>query len=601
METNQNVGVESTDSTQLKEGRVPSAVEGVAMIATPGPETAAAVASTTLAPPAAPVDLLNTYRTTLVPMAEILAAVSPAQPAGEFIRETPEFEKLHLEINKLVSLNNKIPVDWSLVNATSQGLLIKSKDLSVLGYLIYALYRLHGLQGLAAGVFLNLKFFENFWEDLYPQKSRMRARVAAYRWWRDRLETEIEKFVPDTQTDKEAIQHLAYFLPLLDESAGRLLDEGKKDDSVHKTALLRKVKEYHRNLANLDKAEAEKRQQREKAATQPVSGGAGISLESEFHSEEDIAKALKQVPLVLKNIAAFWRHKNLTDSRSYRINRVAAWLNISQSPPHQNGLTQISGPNMDTLNKYQGLMAASQFSEIIHEVEKNLWLMPFWIDGHRFSVLALTALGPSHGGAKTAILEELALFLKRCVNLHELKFSNNTPFISEECQRWIDAEVKPHLGGGQSSGGALVGVQNKEDNPWLDAAKEAQQLAAKGQIAEALALFHKGQTQAGTERQSFLWRLYQSRFSLDVGQVELAIGQLESLNQHVIQYGLEGWEPEISVEVARLLLICYAKYLKKSKKPLEGLHVKMEELYRRICRLDIKTALAMEEKPWQSH
>ena len=590
METNKNVAVESADSAQLKEGPVLSGVEGPAATAMPGPETAATVVS----------DLLNTYRTALVPMVEIMTAVNASQPAGEFLRETPEFEKLAEEINKLNSINNKIPVDWSHISVISQGLLIKSKDLLVLSYLTYALFRLHGLQGLAAGVFLNLKFFDNFWADLHPPKSRMRARVAAYRWWRDRLETEIEKLIPDTLKDKEAIQHLAYFLPLLDERAASLLEEDKKGDSVHKTALQRKVGEFHRNFANFEKAEVEKRQQREKAAVQPVSG-VGVSLEAEFNSEEEMNKALKQMPIVLKNIAAFWRKKNLTDPRSYRFNRVAAWLNISQSPQHQNGLTQISGPSTETINKYQGLMAASQFGELIHEVEKNLWLMPFWLDSHRFSVQALTALGPSHGGAKTAILEELALLLKRCANLHELKFNNNSPFISEECQRWIDAEVKPHLGGGQSSGGSLVGVQNKEENPWLDVAKEAQQLASKGQIAEGLALFHKGQTQASTERQSFLWRLYQSRFSLDIGQVELAIGQLESLNQQVIQYGLEGWEPEISVEVARLLLICYAKYLKKAKKPLEGLHVKMEELYRRICRLDIKTALAMEEKPWQSN
>jgi type VI secretion system protein VasJ len=135
--------------------------------------------------------------------------------------------------------------------------------------------------------------------------------------------------------------------------------------------------------------------------------------------------------------------------------------------------------------------------------------------------------------------------------------------------------------------------------PWLAAQREAKQLAIKGKNNEALALFQAGYAQSKSQRERFGWSLAQARFCFDAGMLQAALPQLEHLEQQVARFALEEWEPELSLEVARVLLLCYAQTTEKNKKMKEVLAPKAEQLFARLSRLDLNAALKIDMKAFQ--
>jgi len=132
--------------------------------------------------------------------------------------------------------------------------------------------------------------------------------------------------------------------------------------------------------------------------------------------------------------------------------------------------------------------------------------------------------------------------------------------------------------------------------PWVQAAQEAKQLAAQGRMIDGAALFQTGQQQAVSQRERFLWRLQQARFCAEAGVLEVAVPQLEFLGEQAERFGLEEWEPWLSLEVVQLLLQCYYRLLQNAKNPAAELVEKAQCLHTRLCRLDVTAALALDGK-----
>ena len=119
--------------------------------------------------------------------------ISEDNPAGDDVRFEPEFEELENEILKLSSPSMTEGIDWDKLIVLCKGILSeKSKNLIVSNHLCIALLKTEGLEGLANGVHILRGMYENFWENLYPPKKRMRRRVNAISWWSDKIEAELE-------------------------------------------------------------------------------------------------------------------------------------------------------------------------------------------------------------------------------------------------------------------------------------------------------------------------------------------------------------------------------------------------------------------------
>ena len=250
-------------------------------------------------------------------------------------------------------------------------------------------------------------------------------------------------------------------------------------------------------------------------------------------------------------MATYQRGKNLADPVPYRLLRMATWMSAGL-PPAQNNMTQMRQVPAERLEFLKQQVDSGNHVLLINEVESSFANAPFWLDAHRLTSMALEALG--HVDARQAVIIELAAFLRRFPKLIDYQFMGGQPFADDLTHLWIESDV---LAGGEAWLASTPG--DAGNSPWLEVSGEARQLATKGKFREGVKLFQAGRRQAGSRRERFMWDLHQARFCQEAGHVEVAIPQLESLDDEAEYFHLEEWEPALSLQIAAFLLVCYTK------------------------------------------
>jgi type VI secretion system protein VasJ len=342
--------------------------------------------------------------------------------------------------------------------------------------------------------------------------------------------------------------------------------------------------------------------------TRPApSAAAGVSSmgPTTFDTESDVHKALRGCQTTLRNAAAFWLRKNLANPLAYRLTRIATWMLVSELPQHQDQVTQLSRPQPEVVQGYEDALQAGHYAGLIPEVEAHFARAPFWLDAHRFTAMALDVLGPTYAAAKHTVVVELASFVRRLPEVLDLKFADGTPFANELTHAWIEGEVLERSPGAEVVTNlplprrevetATPQEDGTQPTPWVQVREAANHLAAAGSVIAAAALFQDGLRQAASQRERFMWRLQQAGFCYEVGLLDVAIPQLEFLQEQGERFVLDEWEPALSLEVIQLLLRCYYALVQKTKKPAAELVDKAERLHAQLCRLDVTAALAMDE------
>jgi type VI secretion system protein VasJ len=135
---------------------------------------------------------------------------------------------------------------------------------------------------------------------------------------------------------------------------------------------------------------------------------------------------------------------------------------------------------------------------------------------------------------------------------------------------------------------------------WDEIVREATQLAVAGKINEGMALIQVNENRSLSQRERFLWRLHQAQLCMQIQAFEVAMYQLEFLDEQIGRFGLETWEPSLCIEVLKLLLICYYSVSQKTKSAPSQFAVKIEQTYTRLCRLDAAIALQLRDKTFFS-
>src|SRR5688500_17441841 len=126
---------------------------------------------------------MDEVRTRALPL---INPIDPAAPAGKAANFEPAFEAVTTEMATLESPTGS-PVDWARVLDQSQQILkTQSKDLRIASYLAYALYEQKELAGLCEGLVVVTGLLEQYWQNLYPELTRLRARSNALTWLLER-------------------------------------------------------------------------------------------------------------------------------------------------------------------------------------------------------------------------------------------------------------------------------------------------------------------------------------------------------------------------------------------------------------------------------
>ena len=534
-------------------------------------------------------------------------------PLGVSARYEPEYEFVEQEVAKLGGLDPN-SVQWRTIAQQGSAILnSKSKDLAIACYVSVAWFVTEGTAGLASGLEV-ISWLLNDWEGIFPEKKRLRGRIAALQWLAGQLERELgTRKIPkgDSVFAMRSVENLEKIGEKLNSLLGsdapnfavsiRLLkaaaNAGMKDVASRTDGLNTDDTAHPINHRDASDDESSIASSTNGSGTVSAKSNSALSIAT----PSDVPKVLRNVQDMLRQAAAVILAQKIEDVRAYRYIRIAAWLNIDSAPPAQNGVTSLRPVSSDVLAKSRSYLSSGDYRNLLIEVENSIARAPFWIDGHLMSFRALHALGTSSYAARDFVAREVGRFVERFPGIVELKFNDETPFVSSEARTWLDQEVKATLGGDSKTTvvpalptATVASTQVAQD--FDDPLKEVQELVSQGKFKEGMQKFSALQARTAPGRQKFLLQLKQARMCIEQQRADLALPQLEALEVEITQRHLDEWEPEITKDVLQLLLLCYERLGEVRKKLGTKKGDKIQEFYARLCRLDLACAMEMNDR-----
>lgn len=502
--------------------------------------------------------------------------ISPGNYAGVDIRYSTEFEALESELEKAAAIHKTDAIDWQKVRDLGEGLLREqSKDLRVATWLTWSLYQREGLPGLHAGLSLLLDMCERHWALLHPTKNRTRA--AAFAWLTPRLEKALGEDIP-VASQLPLIRGLSELLRKFETCLAEQLGEAAP-------LLLPLCRRIDEQLARGERSTSEPGiisaalTQAKHAASQALNPALPLDNERDAH------KALRALQDAARPLCAWWLKQKVSDVRALRLSRTLLWLPID-SLPERNAeqITALRGLPADKLASFGERFANGLYADLLVELEPSIARSPFWLDGQRLAWECLQELGAEPAMREVEV--QLALFLQRVPGLEELRFHDGSPFADANTRAWLATHVMPHLQTPASEPQPLSSSDSGIAPAWESALQAALPLLRKEGLKCAVQQLKQGMPHAQGGRARFFWQLALARLCSAAKKHELTKTQLESLDQCLQANGLSEWEPALALEVLRLLHSCY-ELLPQSHLVRE----RKEEIYRRLCHLDLEVVL----------
>ncbi|CAI8923485.1 type VI secretion system protein VasJ [Pseudomonas sp. IT-P258] len=501
------------------------------------------------------------------------SAICPQQFAGEDVRFSSEFEALESELSKAQSMHESGQTDWLKMQEVGETLLrTQSKDLRVAAWLTWALYQRESFPGLLAGCALLQHLCEHHWAHLHPAK--LRTRAAAIGWLVPRLEHVLNENVAIKEQlplFRRLVEHL--------EGLDAVCTEHLGDDAPLLLPITRRLNSMVLRAADdqpqpglVGAAVAQVKQ----AATQLFSPDVPIDNEKEAH------KALRAQQESARPLCAWWLKQKATDLRALRLNRTLLWLPIDAVPERNaEHITALRGLPADKLKAYQDRYDQGKYADLLVELETSLAKAPFWFDGQRMVWECLQGLNAELAMREVEI--HFALLLQRLPGIVELRFHDGAPFADPATRAWIAAHVMPHL----QTASAPRKVEVVDTQPaWELALEEVLPILRKDGLKAAVQILKQGLQSAQGGRVRFFWQFALAQLCFTAKKYELAKTQLETLDQTLQDSGLSTWEPDLALEVLHLLHSC-CELLPQN----HAIRERKEEIYRRLCHLDLEVVL----------
>ena len=509
-----------------------------------------------------------------------LEPISAATPSGSSARYEPDYERILVEVGKLEAPTGGA-VDWVQVATLGKKLLgSKSKDMLVAAYTGFALFApKKSLAGLLEGMVLVSELTDRFWDSLFPDGKRQKARANAVGWFVQRVSLSIGDIVP-APAEREVVEALIPAAQRLAEVCRTRLTEGGPAFSPLMEALerLRLHLPPEAQPTPPPAPEAAPSVSSEAAATSaaaPAAAPSPLAASALPARGADATGWLREVGAALCQAAGDVRRVSPADPLGYRLLRTGLWLHLTQAPPRgPDGRCPFPGLPPDVRAQMQALSSNAKWMELLEEAESALIQHRFQLDLHRFSAAALTGLG--HTAARAALVVELGAWLRRVPDAAELLASDGSPVADTQTRAWLDLEVR---GGGGTAPGSGAGP-----DPTAEAVREAKSLFATGKGAEALALLQGRVQTADAGRARFRLRLELAKLCAP-NQPAVARALYAALARECTAHDLDTWEPALTAECLEGLL---------SSRASGALSEEDAGYFQRLCRISPSAAARVQ-------
>jgi type VI secretion system protein VasJ len=526
--------------------------------------------------PLAPEELVKGVQAWLEP-------VSAEAPAGKNARYDPDYEKVLGEIAKLEAPAGGA-VDWVQVEKLGGGILQKkAKDLLMAAYTGDAFFAIkRAMGGLLNGVVLLTELLDRFWDGLFPDLTRIKARANALGWFLQRTTIALGT-LKVSRADADTVEALVSAGQRLAELARTKFAGGGPAFGPLLEALERLKLQLPPEAPPAPPAPAAPAATTSAPASTPSAPGS-VSASAPAPppppaSGEDIGNYLNGVGDALVASAANLRHANLADPLPYRLLRTGVWLRVSQLPPLDNGRTSIPPLAPGLRTQLDTLAANGKFVELVEESESALEQARLSLDLHRYTNRGLAALGPTHDAARKAVQAEVAGLLRRVPGVAELLASDGTPLTDGQTRAWLELEIVSPAGGAGGAGGRGV------SDDTVAAVREAKALFSNGKSSEGLALLQSKVQGADSGHARFRLRLELAKLCVAANQAALARALYAALAKECTVHDLDTWEPQLSVECLEGLL---------SFRPSGALSEEDSGYYQRLCRISPAAAMRIQ-------
>ena len=515
-------------------------------------------------------------------------AIRPDAPTGDSARDTPEFELLQSEIRKLEAPDQPT-INWENVGKAALEILsTRSKDLLVGAYLTLSAYETDGFPGLVAGLTMMRDLIDTHWAAVFPE--RPRGRQASFDWLNERGARAIER--GGKRPTAETVQASLDLVSSLDDKVGPLLDAPPLLGEIR-----RALEEVMSNVP----------QPSSSPATSGGSGGgsapatytpeaaveSGPPAMTAIENEEDLGRALEEVARLGDLCAGWMRAQDPADPFGYRFVRMLYWRQLRETPPNEDGVTVLPDFDPAVLEGLEQALGAGENAAVIEQAELQFLSSPLWLDLTRYTVQALDAQGEAFKPAADAVVFELSATLKRVPELVKLKTSGGLPLADDATKKWIAkraaAGAPIDMGFAPVEGG---GAQVRGGEAFPAAQKEARKLARSNKLGPALKLLADGRLKAERLEDRVMWKLEAARLCMQAGRSEMALAQLEALDDELRRSTIEDWDPALCAEILRDLLRC-RQLVAQSADFAPSEQARSRELMGRLCRLDVVSALEL--------
>ena len=473
--------------------------------------------------------------------------VSESSPAGADAKYEPEYEALTAEIGKLSSVSQSSPISWQAVADNGAVILAqKSKDISVAAYMAVALIHTDGAQGFLDGVKLLRGICENFWDDAFPPKAKLRRRLNAYEWWHERA---LEQLRKEGQPPVSAAlsAEMTEAVGELDSLIGGLMDDAQPlrdiKEAIRAIPLLpeEKPKEPEPQAAPAPEPPHEEPapQPQVQAAPEPPRPAPSPSSAPQAVQTGDTAAALSAFVEAARNYAYALRAEDPANYLAWQLPRVALWGKIAALPPDDGtGQTMVPPPDMDRVEAAERLLAGKNWLKAAAAADDLFQSYPLCIDLQRIADEALANLGPSFAAARARLRAETAAFVGRLPGLTTLSYDGGIPFVSPATRAWLDELAHDGQPGGAAGGGRADRIDK--------VIAEARETLAAGDAAGALRKLEDalGASAAGNVR----LRAEELHMLCSQREAKTAAALARALAREIEQSGLAKLEPDIAVE-----------------------------------------------------
>ena len=534
---------------------------------------------------------------------DLLEPLSQDVPAGRTNTDENNYFNLSLEITN-IRFNVERCIEWA-----KEVLKNSSKDLNVILWLGFAWYRKEALQGLYDGFMLLGLALQKYGTQLNPPANEMRLK--AFNFWNQKQLAElIRRGKIDAENNPLYLQLERAFAMVAAEME-TLLPEAKRFVAAVQRSIAEKATEARELLKPAEKPQEEEKEtpSADENSTVKVEKPAAVKSTPAPVAPAKLAAAKDAMAMIKEAILFHYqeqvdgktRLRLLYDPAIFALSRALYWTSF-RTPVADGKLTNITAPLAAKQAFLSKNFAAREWAIIAADIEARFISgdtseqFRYWLDGQRYVVLALEALGAKEAEAAMVIKKYLAQLLELAPDLPKYSFADgSTPLASVETRQWLDEYVLPLAGGG-GSGSATVILPPifGEEYDVINQEYESARKALPGSFEENAQAMQKAIEGDQRRKGRFLRQLNLANYCHAAKQYSLAKALLGELMQKIEQYQLAEWEPALCLAVWQTAYLTNQAVLKSQTGTANAdLEKQQGHLYEKIGALDIQRALKL--------